>query len=537
MGIKLEEAKGQTLTRKNIGILSNRRNELSSPTIRNVDDEIRKNKEKIDNLLQEINLKVRGVTGQPIVEAEAEESGLSDEEKEETITKQTDEIERLTKTALAMSYYTSTIAKITPSIYTALIDIEIFKAVSLTINSDLLEDIKLKNSCRIPRTVGALNALINNMYDDPEIVDKLIESYERANDLCLQKITTYQEILKSMLPDSSNDANMEDATLSTPTTPRPKRQREEEEEEGEGDESKAKKNKKDPEQETAPGSRKGEEEVSVEEEGEGEEEEEGKGEEEGEGNRKRRREEDDVLASSAKRSKVDSMLTKAELETIITQYELYIEHIKKNKDKLSDEIMKIVDSYLQAEIRKSARGSRGTSTVSYSDNTADQERLEALMTQIEAATAGIRAQQEERERQEAVQAEQTSAASIGKKSSKGAVKKIFSLFKKQFNVITKNIENAGKTIQKLTKTKQDLEIKLASKTKVFGLTTYQTLVQTLSNRVVKSFVPGRGGNLRKNKTRKNKRKKYITKRQRKNNKKSIRKNRKHNKKHITKHKR
>ena len=85
--------------------------------------------------------------------------------------------------------------------------------------------------------------------------------------------------------------------------------------------------------------------------------------------------------------------------------------------------MKIVDSYLQAEIRKSARGSRGTSTVSYSDNTADQERLEALMTQIEAATAGIRAQQEERERQEAVQAEQTSAASIGKKSSKGAVKK------------------------------------------------------------------------------------------------------------------
>ena len=87
------------------------------------------------------------------------------------------------------------------------------------------------------------------------------------------------------------------------------------------------------------------------------------------------------------------------------------------------------------------------------------------------------------------------------------------------------------------KTKQDLEIKLARKTKVFGLTTYQTLVQTLSNRVVKSFVPGRGGNLRKNKTRKNKRKKYITKRQRKNNKKSIRKNRKHNKKHITKHKR
>ena len=120
---------------------------------------------------------------------------------------------------------------------------------------------------------------------------------------------------------------------------------------------------------------------------------------------------------------------------------------------------------------------------------------------------------------------------------------IFSFFKKKFNEITKDKDKAEKTIQKLTKTKQDLEIKIASKTKVYGLTTYQSLVQSLTSRIKPAFVPSgvKGGKTIKNKTiknktRKNKRKKYITKRQRTNNKKSIRKNRKNNKKHITKHK-
>ena len=206
--------------------------------------------------------------------------------------------------------------------------------------------------------------------------------------------------------------------------------------------------------------------------------------------------------------------------------------------------MKIVDSYLQAEIRKSARGRRGPS-VSYTDTDEDQRRLDALMEQILETTTGIR---ESEAAQAQLEAEQTAAQSSkkGKKaskgpiksSSKGAINKIFSFFKKKFNEITKDKDKAEKTIQKLTNSKQELEINLAGKTKVYGLTTYQALVQSLSSRVAKSFFPSgvKGGNLRKKKTRKNKRKKYITKRQRTNNKKSIRKNRKNNKKHITKHK-
>jgi hypothetical protein len=37
--------------------------------------------------------------------------------------------------------------------------------------------------------------LINNTYDSPEVVDKLIESYEVANELFLQKIKTFKQIL------------------------------------------------------------------------------------------------------------------------------------------------------------------------------------------------------------------------------------------------------------------------------------------------------------------------------------------------------
>jgi hypothetical protein len=67
-----------------------------------------------------------------------------------------------------------------------------FQAVSLTINSNSLDDIKLKNSCRVPKTGIAIHSLIENVLDEPEIVDKLISSYEIANELCKQKIETYK---------------------------------------------------------------------------------------------------------------------------------------------------------------------------------------------------------------------------------------------------------------------------------------------------------------------------------------------------------
>jgi hypothetical protein len=257
------------------------------------------------------------------------------------------------------------------------------------------------------------------MYDDPDTVDKLIESYERANNLFLQKMAMYKAILESMRQD--------------------------------------------------------------------------------------------IIAIG-----IDP-------EIIIAEYVLYIQYISTNKDKLSDEIMKIVDSYLQAEIIKSQRGSRG-SRVSYSDVGEDQQRLDVLMSQILEVTTERRGQEEEQTRLQRAQEEQAATAAQ-QTTSKTAIKKIFGFFKKRFNEITKSITKTGETIQKLTKSKQDLETRISSKTKVYGLETYRKLVNKLKVRIqVSPTSSGGNGKTIKNKTKKNKRKMYITKRRRINNKKSVRKN-------------
>jgi hypothetical protein len=419
--------KGPTINRKNTGILSNRRKELSSPVERNFPDEMEKNIINIIKLRQELLLKGMNRILTPEEEATirteyslpTQFDPANIEPAKEKITQQNDKIESLTKIALSMSYYTLGIERVTPTKYTEFIDTEIFKAVSLTINSDLLEDIKLKNRCRVPRTVSALNSLIHNMYDDPDTVDKLIESYERANNLFLQKMAMYKAILESMRQD--------------------------------------------------------------------------------------------IIAIG-----IDP-------EIIIAEYVLYIQYISTNKDKLSDEIMKIVDSYLQAEIIKSQRGSRG-SRVSYSDVGEDQQRLDVLMSQILEVTTERRGQEEEQTRLQRAQEEQAATAAQ-QTTSKTAIKKIFGFFKKRFNEITKSITKTGETIQKLTKSKQDLETRISSKTKVYGLETYRKLVNKLKVRIqVSPTSSGGNGKTIKNKTKKNKRKMYITKRRRINNKKSVRKN-------------
>ena len=438
------EIKGPTINRKNTGILSNRRKELTSKE-RNYSIEMEKNIIKIINLFQAILLLLKGKNSSltqdqiklikkdyslqdfdPVNEDPANEDPKYIQLAEKKITDQNDTIESLTKIKLSMSYYALN-SVINPKIYNDLIDTEIFKAVSLTINSDLLKDITLKNSCNVPRTVSTLNSLISNMYDDPEIVDKLIDSYDKANALFLEKIKTYITILQ----------NMEDK---------------------------------------------------------------------------------DII----KYIDIDP-------KTIITQYESYIRYISDNKDKLSKKIMKIVEDELQAETRKSERGSRGNLQKSHVDVSDIEQRLAGVDAEISAALQARSQSEEELEELElTTQAQQPSLqgpASKTKKSIK-AIKDIFKFLKK-------NITTIGVNIQNLTKKKQGLEIKISSKTKIFGLETYRNLIDILKGR----SQPTQGGGkykFIKNKTRKNKRKKYITKRRRINNKKSIRKNRKHKNKRLTK---
>lgn len=179
--------------RKNTGILSNRRKELSSPLERDLNKEIKDNSSKITNLLNEIFLIIGGTLNESIIDNYVKTEITEEEEAKQTIiTEQKNKIDKLVNIALSMSYYTPGNDAITKTKYNSLIDTEMFQAVSLTINSNSLDDIKLKNSCRVPKTGIAIHSLIENVLDEPEIVDKLISSYEIANELCKQKIETYK---------------------------------------------------------------------------------------------------------------------------------------------------------------------------------------------------------------------------------------------------------------------------------------------------------------------------------------------------------
>lgn len=212
--------KGSNISKTTSGILSNRRKEISAAAERDYPKEITKNVTKIENLMKQIVLKMTGSLdiinnnqidihskiilypdGSPIALPAANSINNSEPAQvsaaEAILSQQQPIIDTLSKISLAITYYATGSERISPNIYEKLIEGEILKAVSLTINTDLLDTITLENSCRVPRTVKALKTLIENMYNQPEIVDKLIDSYERANELFLQKLDTYKDILNN----------------------------------------------------------------------------------------------------------------------------------------------------------------------------------------------------------------------------------------------------------------------------------------------------------------------------------------------------
>ena len=189
--------KGENISRTTSGILSNRRNQISEAATIDYAKEMGKNKKMIDDLYAEIILKMRGE--QKFKEEEIKILTSVDSSQEETakeiITQQKTLIGKLSKTSLALTYYD---VKDTSDMYEILIEGEIHKAVSLTIDSKLLDTILLQNSCRVPKTIKALKTLISNMYNEPETVDKLIDSYETACNLLKKKLTTYKEIVQKI---------------------------------------------------------------------------------------------------------------------------------------------------------------------------------------------------------------------------------------------------------------------------------------------------------------------------------------------------
>ena len=66
--------------------------------------------------------------------------------------------------------------------YETSINAEISKSISTTIDSNMINMITLKNSCKLPTTTDGLSKLLEKMIDEPEVIDKLLDSYNKANE-------------------------------------------------------------------------------------------------------------------------------------------------------------------------------------------------------------------------------------------------------------------------------------------------------------------------------------------------------------------
>jgi hypothetical protein len=125
------------------------------------------------------------------------EETQTEESEEDKYNIQLDIISSLTKLLLGLEYYNKeTTLKLKP-FYEKCISSEISKAVSSTIDSDMLNSITLKNSCKIPGTIDGLDKLVRAMYDEPEVIDKLLESYENANNMFISKLSMYKNIVEN----------------------------------------------------------------------------------------------------------------------------------------------------------------------------------------------------------------------------------------------------------------------------------------------------------------------------------------------------
>lgn len=408
--------KGETVSRTSSGILSNRRTVISEPRTIGVDD-ITKNTEIINKFLTEIVLKMSVPLPFSVPEGQTYELDATNNISLTPIP--TDNIATLnshqqvlisilSKISLALTYYD---AGVTDTIYEQLIDGEIYKAVSLTIDSNLLNTILLKNSKRAPQNVKALETLITNMYDEPEVVDKLIESYEKACDLLKEKLVTYINIL-----------NLNSQLLST---------------------------------------------------------------------------------------------KRVNFEPVIEKYQSYIDSIEGiggKKVQFSTNILKEVDNLLQVELQKVGRGlrARTSSTADVSEETTQLQQLQNELDRLAEERAKLEAQQAKIQQQEA-------QATSGEKR-KTFLKRLLQPFKQATKGIVQSLSGVSSSIQDALKKKSKIEAKLAGKTKIFGLQTYQRIVTALRQRTAKVYPSG--GN---RKTRKY-RKMNINKNTRKKNRRVKRKN-------------
>jgi hypothetical protein len=347
---------------------------------------------------------------------EGSQNTQSEESEEAKYNIQLDIISNLSKLLLALEYYNKeTIVKMKP-FYDKCISCEISKAVSVTINSDMLNNITLKNSCKIPGTIDALDKIVKAMYDEPEVIDKLIESYEEANNMLSKKLLLYKDIVNKfnfgieMVPKNKN-INWQ--------------------------------------------------------------------------------------ANDLQKNYLDKIFNEDIKNDVVNKYTEYISYIELKKEEYGTKILEKLQQDMNLELRKMEKSRSNITRKSYAESS-DEEIKEKIMEDLNSFFA----EKEElnRRKQEALQKQQKAKEALeAEKKAKGKDKKTFwqklktflspveakkqiSTTSKDIKTIDKSLSNVTSSIQKLTEKKQKIEIKDCQKTKVFGYETFKNALDYLLGR-------------------------------------------------------
>jgi hypothetical protein len=405
---------------------------------------------------------------------------------------------------LPLEYYTPDVSGINKLLYESCINAEISKAFSMTINSEMMNKIKNEYLLQIPNTKTAISDMIKKLYDEPNIVDKLLETWDKANDMVIQKIESYKDMLNKLTnvkvkfknpeastnPEAMDTAELELAVASEPinvqasTNPEDMeiaKGEEEEEEAREPTNLPASTNQEamDITEGAVTTGALTEEEVAT------------------------QIDEEDLkpinLPDSTNPYNDNDFFTnididlyikfKTKIETeVILFYTNYITYIKTNKNAFTDKFLSTLESELQAEINKSARKRSSSSDSSYADVDEEKEQLERISVELELKTRELQEAQVELEEAEDLMKEVQESK---KKTKKDLMTSMFNAIKSmvtpkeaksKVNEANKNISNLSKLIQKLTSSATNMQRKIANKTKRIGIESYQSMVSMLRRR-------------------------------------------------------
>jgi len=321
---------------------------------------------------------------------------------------QMDIISNLSKLLLALEYYNAASETKMKTFYETSINAEISKSISTTIDSNMINMITLKNSCKLPTTTDGLSKLLEKMIDEPEVIDKLLDSYNKANEIFINKLTMYKTIISNFNYNLENKQKNNDLNI----------------------------------------------EWNI----------------------------NDLMTSYLNNIFGDKIRN-----DVITKYNDYLTYIDATKDLFGEKVLSDIKTKMESESRRleRSRSRTGERVTYFSENENAEELKEQIIQELENYFKEKNELEQEKlkKEQEILEADQLLIKNKGKKNiiqqlkgflfdSLADIKKMITGTKKDIRTIDGRLKLISTNIQKLTEKKQKIEIKDVQRTKVFG---YETL--------------------------------------------------------------